>query len=39
LEQRIVIKESKGDNMVTVMRGQHGQVGRRVKGRKEERGI
>jgi len=29
----------KGGKMVTGRRGQHGQVGRRVKGRKEEKGI
>jgi hypothetical protein len=39
LEQPIVIKERQGDKMVTSRRGQHGQVGRKVKGRKEESGI
>jgi len=36
LGQPIVIKERKGGKMVTSRRGQHGQVGRKVKGRKEE---
>ncbi len=39
LGQPIVIKERKGGKTVTGRKGQHGQVGRRVKGRKEERGI
>jgi len=39
LGQSIVIKERKGGKMVTCRRRQHGQVGRRVKGKKEERGI
>jgi hypothetical protein len=36
LGQPIVIKERKGGKMVTGKKGRRGQVGRRVKGRKEE---
>jgi hypothetical protein len=39
LGQPIVIKERKGGKMATSRRGQHGQARKRVKGRKEERGI